>query len=63
MIYCSSEAYSRAALGSHRGKRHEYIKVPKNIHIDVGLFLWWKKENVIKRIHKGQETLAMLSVT
>ena len=63
MMDCSSEADSRTALGSHRVKKHEYIKVPENIHIDAGLFLCRKKKILLKGSHKGRETLAMLSVT
>jgi hypothetical protein len=55
MMDCSSEADSRATLGSHRGKKHEYIKVQKNIHIDVGLFLWWKKKILLKEVIKEEK--------
>ena len=36
-------------------KKHEYIKVPKNIHIDVGLFLWWKKKMLLKGVTKDKK--------
>ena len=56
MMDCCSEADSRAALGSHRGKKkREYIKVPKNIHKDVGLFLWWKKKILLKGVIKDEK--------
>lgn len=36
-------------------KIHEYIKVPKNIHIDVGLFLWRKKKILLKGVIKDEK--------
>ena len=42
-------------VATEREKKHVYIKVPKIIHIDVGLFLWWKKKILLKGVIKDEK--------
>jgi hypothetical protein len=63
MMDCSSEADSRAALGSYKGGKKPWIhQSPKKHSYRCWVILVVEKENIIKRSHKGRETLTVLSV-